>query len=353
MALLDILTDAASAAGCSDKAACKRAILDARGRGASAIDVLLDEELVEEEAFLKALAEGLSLEYAEESELDLTESLHHQFPAKLALRHRILPTRMDNHDMALMTYDPFDLDAKQAVGMAFARDVTWVLSPRDRILEALKLGYGVGAEHWDEMLEGRDPEDSDDELKQEVNVLDEQDEDATVMSFVNQVFREALEERATDIHIEPLEQDLRIRYRIDGALQEVTVPPNMRLLQASLISRLKIMAQLDIAERRLPQDGRINLQLDGNPIDVRVATIPSVNGESVSLRLLTRESFDFNRLAHQPDEHGRTEDHRPAHEQARQQTLAAHLAGNEKLVVRENQRVRPVRDDRGREQNPA
>lgn len=300
MPLLDILTAAASESGCRDKAACKRAILDARSRGTSAIDVLLDEKIVEEEAFLQALAKKLSLEYAEQSEMDLSESLHHKFPAKLALRHRILPTRLDNHDMALMTYDPFNLDAKQAVGMAFAKDVTWVVSPRRQIVEALKLGYGVGAEHWDEMLEGRDAEDVSNDLDQEVNVLDEQDEDATVMSFVNQIFREALQERATDIHIEPLEQDLRIRYRIDGALQEITVPPNMRLLQASLISRLKIMAHLDIAERRLPQDGRINLQLDGSPIDVRVATIPSVNGESVSLRLLTRENFDFTKLGLTP-----------------------------------------------------
>jgi general secretion pathway protein E/type IV pilus assembly protein PilB len=122
-----------------------------------------------------------------------------------------------------------------------------------------------------------------------------------VLNFVNQVFREGLKERATDIHVEPLERDLRIRYRVDGKLIEVPVPPNMRLLQNSLISRLKIMAHLDIAERRMPQDGRINLELDGEPIDVRVATIPSVNGESVALRLLTRKKFDMGSLGLDPD----------------------------------------------------
>jgi general secretion pathway protein E/type IV pilus assembly protein PilB len=131
-------------------------------------------------------------------------------------------------------------------------------------------------------------------------VLDEADEEATVLNFVNQIFREALKERATDIHVEPLEKDLRIRYRVDGKLLEVPVPPNMRLLQNSLVSRLKIMAHLDIAERRLPQDGRINLELDGEPIDVRVATIPSVNGESVALRLLTRKKFDMNAIGLDP-----------------------------------------------------
>ena len=134
-----------------------------------------------------------------------------------------------------------------------------------------------------------------DALRQEVTVL-EDNEEATVMSFVNQIFSEAIRERATDIHLEPLENDLRIRYRVDGALQEVAVPPNVRLLQNSLVSRLKIMAHLDIAERRLPQDGRINLELDGQRYDVRIATIPSVNGESVSLRLLGRERLELGTL---------------------------------------------------------
>lgn len=195
-----------------------------------------------------------------------------------------------------MTYDPFDIEAKQAVGQALNKRVTWAVSTRYQIMEGLRQGYGVGAENFDELMEGRDQVSDDDEMAQEVNVLDEEDEDASVMNFVNQIFRQALRERATDIHFEPLENNLRIRYRVDGTLQEVTVPPNVRTLQASLISRLKIMAHLDIAERRLPQDGRINLELDGEPIDVRVATIPSVNGESVSLRLLTRQKFDLSML---------------------------------------------------------
>ena len=101
-------------------------------------------------------------------------------------------------------------------------------------------------------------------MKQETNVLDLDDSEASVVKFVNQILREALEQRATDIHIEPLQDDLQIRYRIDGVLHEVPVPPNIKVLQASVISRLKIMAHLDIAERRLPQDGRINLELDGS-----------------------------------------------------------------------------------------
>ena len=128
------------------------------------------------------------------------------------------------------------------------------------------------------------------------------------MKFVNQIIREAIVERATDIHVEPLENDLRIRYRIDGILHEVAVPPQLRLLQSAIISRLKVMAHMDIAERRLPQDGRINLQAKSQNIDVRVSTIPTVNGESISLRLLSRdqqhEQFGFERLDLSP-EHAR------------------------------------------------
>ena len=121
-----------------------------------------------------------------------------------------------------------------------------------------------------------------------------------MVSFVNQIMRTALEERATDIHVEPLENDLRIRYRIDGVLHEVPVPSKIKMLQASVLSRIKIMANLDIAERRMPQDGRINLEMEGQPIDVRVATIPTVSGESISLRLLARNKFDFSLLGLTP-----------------------------------------------------
>lgn len=281
--------------GCVDAPRCEAVLSDAASRQSSLVDAVFDAGLVEEEAFAELLAKEAGLNYMPASEIDLSESLHRKFPAKLALRYRLLPGKLEDGEICLMTYDPFDLEARQAVGREWDKPITWAVGTRYRILEGLRQGYGVGAEQFDELIEGRDANEEDD-FEQEVTQLDEDEEEASVLNFVNQVFREALRERATDIHIEPLEKNLRIRYRIDGSLQEVTVPPDIRALQASLISRLKIMAQLDIAERRLPQDGRINLELDGSPVDVRVATIPSVNGESVSLRLLTRENFDMSKL---------------------------------------------------------
>jgi type II secretory ATPase GspE/PulE/Tfp pilus assembly ATPase PilB-like protein len=148
-------------------------------------------------------------------------------------------------------------------------------------------------------LEGRE-DDLPGGVQEEVNVVDEDDSEASVMKFVNQILREGLQQGATDIHFEPLGEDLRVRYRIDGVLHETPVPQRIKVLQDSVISRLKIMSGLDIAERRRPQDGRIALEIAGKPIDVRVATIPSVYGESVSLRLLGQQKFDFASLGLEP-----------------------------------------------------
>ncbi|MBB5040088.1 GspE/PulE family protein [Prosthecobacter dejongeii] len=292
LSLSDVLFQTASQAGCRDQSRLRHALDEATDKRLPLIDAVLDANVVDEESFFSSLATHLRLPYSNEDSAE-QEGLHNRFPAKLALRHRIYPAHVSAVEATVLTYNPFDLNARQAVGQELQKRVHWQIASRHRILEALHQGYGVGAENFEELLEGRDGGEQDDDMKQEVNVLDEADEEATVMNFVNQVFREALKERATDIHVEPLERDLRIRYRVDGKLIEVPVPPNMRVLQNSLISRLKIMAHLDIAERRMPQDGRINLELDGEPIDVRVATIPSVNGESVALRLLTRKKFDM------------------------------------------------------------
>ena len=298
MELETLLREAADHAGCHDSQAISGILQEACDLGSSPIELFFENEIVaDEDVFFQHLARSLAMDFRSEPEHDLSDLLRVKFPAKLALQHRVLPSRIDDEGVQLMTYDPFNLDAKQAVTQETPETISWVLSTRTQILESLRRGYGIAAANFDELIENRDLEDPEDVLAQEVNVLEEEeDEEATVNTFVNQIFREALIERATDIHIEPLERDLRIRYRVDGALQEVPVPPNVRVLQASLISRLKIMANLDIAERRLPQDGRINLELDGKRIDVRVATIPSVNGESVSLRLLSRETFDFGTL---------------------------------------------------------
>jgi general secretion pathway protein E len=275
-------------------------IAASRAQQTSTIGALLEKQLVAENDFLRELCAHFGLPYWENALPPMDEKLRQQFPARLALRYRLYPVRLNDHDLYLLTYDPFDLTARQVVAQEIKEPVTWCVATRRAILAGLRSGYGVGAETFEAILEGRDIDDATFDLKQEVNVLDDEDPEATVVSFVNQIMRTALEERATDIHVEPLENDLRIRYRIDGVLHEVPVPSKIKMLQASVLSRIKIMANLDIAERRMPQDGRINLEMEGQPIDVRVATIPTVSGESISLRLLARNRFDFTLLGLTP-----------------------------------------------------
>lgn len=249
-----------------------------------------------EQARLAELGSRLMVPFESFPVCENTKELRQALPARVALRHFLLPVKLEDKVLTVAMPDPFDSAARQAAVMACACPIRWILSPKAVIVERLREAYGVGAETFEEVLEQRAEDDSHAEIQQETTVVDEEDSEASVMKFVNQIFREALRQRATDIHLEPLADDLRIRYRIDGVLHEVPVPARIKMLQASVVSRLKIMAHLDIAERRLPQDGRINLEHKGAPIDVRVATIPSVVGESVSLRLLGQERFDFTRL---------------------------------------------------------
>ena len=220
-------------------------------------------------------------------------------PSRFVFKHHILPLAADENTVRLATWDVFNSTARQlAAQLVGGRGIAWTLVPRSQLLRAIKRAYGVGAETFEELLQNTGALEHT-EHEGAATDLNADGPEASVVKFVNQILREALFERATDIHVEPLENDLRIRYRIDGILHEVAVPPQLRVLQSAIISRLKVMARMDIAEKRLPQDGRINLQHAGAAIDVRVSTIPTVTGESISLRLLNRDetrSFGFERL---------------------------------------------------------
>ena len=293
--LIEDLTALAKDAGCVEVEKCRETLQRAAFAQRSLVGALLDSQLVREPDFLKSLSESLDLPWREESDVQIIENVREKFPARLALGQTVLPEAVvEGGEMRLLTFDPFDHGGWQAVVQHWPGPVRLVLTTRRRLIETLKTTYGVGADTFEELLEGRENDTGG--IQEEVNVVDEEDSEASVMKFVNQILREGLQQGATDIHFEPLGQDLRIRYRIDGVLHETPVPPRIKVLQDSVISRLKIMAGLDIAERRLPQDGRIALEHTGQPIDVRVATIPCVYGENVSLRLLGQERFDFARL---------------------------------------------------------
>ncbi len=300
--LPEALSRAAAEAGVSDAAASAQLVGETIAAQGSPVTAVLDAGGLDEIRFLHSLADQLGMPWMGDRIQPIQGPLREQFPARVALRHHLMPAQYEeNGPLWILTYDPFNTLARQVVSQTCPPGILWGIAGRRQILDSLRQGYGVGAETFEELLAGRIDPDAALDIKQETTVLDMEDSEASVVKFVNQIIREALNERATDIHVEPLDHDLRIRYRIDGVLHETPVPPQIKLLQASVISRLKIMAHLDIAERRLPQDGRINLEFEGRPIDVRVAVIPSVSGESVSLRLLGQQRFDFSMLGLDPD----------------------------------------------------
>jgi general secretion pathway protein E len=266
--------------------------------GGSWTTQVLDSGKVDEQRFLEAIGNFFQVPVMSIDTKRIERSTLSLLPSRFVFQHHVLPIETRDKTVVLATYDLFNSVGRQLASQLLKRPTEWVLVPRAQILRAMKTVYGVGAEAFDEILKTNRSFEGAEDIEMATD-LDANDPDASVVKFVNQIIREAILERATDIHVEPLEGDLRIRYRIDGILHEVAVPPQLRLLQSAIISRLKVMAHMDIAERRLPQDGRINLQAHDQNIDVRVSTIPTVNGESISLRLLSRtetQHFGFDRL---------------------------------------------------------
>jgi general secretion pathway protein E/type IV pilus assembly protein PilB len=265
--------------------------------GGSWVSQVLDSGKVDEQRFLGAIGNFFRVPIVSIDAKNIDRTTLSILPSRFVFQHHILPIESKENSVVLATYDLFNSIGRQLAGQLLKKPAEWVLVPRAQVLRAMKTLYGVGAETFDEILKTRGSMDVLEDVETAIE-LNADDPEASVVKFVNQIIREAIAERATDIHVEPLENDLRIRYRIDGVLHEVAVPPQLRVLQSAIISRLKVMSHMDIAERRLPQDGRMNLLAGMVEIDVRVSTIPTVNGESISLRLLSRgeQQFNFDRL---------------------------------------------------------
>src|SRR5436190_2941746 len=266
--------------------------------GGSWVSQVLDSGKVDEQLFLGAIGNFFRVPVTSIDAKKIDRATLSVLPSRFVFQHHILPIEVKENSVVLATYDLFNSIGRQLASQLLKKPAEWVLVPRAQVLRAMKTLYGVGAETFDEILKTNRSF----EVLQDTETaieLNDDDPEASVVKFVNQIIREAIVERATDIHVEPQENDLRIRYRIDGILHEVAVPPQLRVLQSAIISRLKVMSHMDIAERRLPQDGRINLNTSAGAIDVRVSTIPTVCGESISLRLLSRSetlAFGLDRL---------------------------------------------------------
>jgi type II secretory ATPase GspE/PulE/Tfp pilus assembly ATPase PilB-like protein len=232
---------------------------------------------------LLALASEVDLEICEDFELpdDASEIL----PLRIMHEYQCLPLVSDGDQedkLPLVTVWPPTDEMSEWITAVSGKSPAWHLGPANRISDTITQRYGVGA---DSLIES-DIATEDSGRLEEV----EEDENAALIRFVNEVIAKAVDDRATDIHFEPLKESLQIRYRIDGELVPIRVPDNLIRFQGAIISRLKIMAKLNISEKRRPQDGRIVYKGKGTELDIRISTMPTMYGESVSLRLLNQKS---------------------------------------------------------------
>ena len=243
---------------------------------------------VKELEFLTAIGGVLGLKVVDLEKQNPSPEALQKLPASAVYQFNVLPFQADETSLTVVTPDPFDTKAADGLRLVANCRIRTALAPKELVEKAVKKFYGVGAEAIEKMLEdGR--YDVGDEFGAMTKIdVNEMGEEASIVRFVNQVIAEADRQGATDIHIEPQETELRIRYRIDGMLHKVDVPPQLNRLKSAIISRIKVMANLDIAEKRLPMDGRIGIRIQGQDIDIRVSTMPAAYGESISLRLLAK-----------------------------------------------------------------
>src|SRR5688572_30494608 len=250
---------------------------------------LIQLGFVEEEDLLRVASELLAIPIMDLSRLEVDRETLACMPSKLVHQKGVFPVARFNGTLRVATSDPYDLYVFDELRLLTGLGVEPVLAPQYQLRNLIKTYYGVGGDTLDELM-------SDGELEAIVEG-DAQTEDllkmakeASVIKLVNEVFLEAIGERASDIHIEPYENDLKVRLRIDGYLHDARVPPQVKRFQAAIISRIKIMAHMNIAEKRVPQDGRIKLQVGGRQIDIRVSVIPMLFGEGIVMRLLDKAS---------------------------------------------------------------
>jgi len=253
--------------------------------------ILLHLGLVSEADLLKVLSEQFAIPVVDLPTETVDPTLLKAMPAKLIHRRHVFPYTKRGHTLVVATSDPFDVYALDELRSVTGLNVEPVLAPEREIANMIKRYFGVGGAAIDEMMEteSHDLSVTSTAEGQDKELL-EQAQEATVVKLVNEILREAINDRASDIHIEPFEDELRIRYRIDGVLHTTNVPPQVKRFQAAIISRIKIMSILNIAERRLPQDGAFKIRHEGREIDIRVSVLPNVYGEGVVMRILDKSS---------------------------------------------------------------
>ena len=296
--LLTILKDA----GLLDDMQAETVIQESTHTGKRVFDIVADMGVVDRETMLQMMADNLATQVVDLKSMgDIPKETIEAVPAETAKNYQCFPVELYGTVLQLAMEDPFNPAAVDEIGFALGKEIVVVVADPADIEAAIQQYYGENSSEGGETIsdvlkelgldsEGYEGDASDIEL--EDDVLSEMANEAPIVKFVNLVLQQAVQDRASDIHFEPFEDEFKIRYRVDGALYEMAPPP--KSLALPVISRLKIISNLNISERRLPQDGRISMTIAGKPIDLRISCLPTQFGESVVLRVLDRNAVHLD-----------------------------------------------------------
>jgi general secretion pathway protein E len=255
-------------------------------------EILVRLKAVSEEDVLRALAVQLDLPYLPRIDpADIPADLPGRVPIHFAKTARVLPLGLAGDAVRVAVADPLDTAAQDQLALLLGAPVAPEVALGQVVVDAINEVYDRAADEHDKLMEDLETEDLESvahELEEPTDLLDAGDDEAPIIRLVNSLLFRAVKERASDIHINPEEKDISVRYRIDGVLREVIRPP--KRFQASIASRIKIMGGLNIAEKRLPQDGRIRIKIAGKDVDIRLSTVPTAHGERIVMRLLDKSN---------------------------------------------------------------
>ena len=272
-------------------------LVQVRGKNGAHVKSAIDLGYVTEEKAIRALADEYGYEFVDLRTTDVDLALLEQVPQQIIFKHNLFPVRRDNGAILVATVDPFDMYPLDEISALSGLAVIPVLAEGAEISKLIKTHFGVGGETVGGLIQQKIEQDGVElleEIETDGSELSEMAQEASVVRLVNEILLEAIESRSSDVHIESQAAGIVIRYRIDGILHAQPTPPEINHFKSAIISRLKIMARLNIAEKRLPQDGRIKLKVRGREVDVRVSVIPMIHGEGIVLRILDKGSMVFD-----------------------------------------------------------
>ncbi|MFA5088199.1 MAG: GspE/PulE family protein [Candidatus Omnitrophota bacterium] len=260
----------------------------------------------EESLYMPLLSQQLGVELVHLKERKISPKAIGKIPAKFASHYKVMPVDYQNEILTVAMTKPLDIHVIDEISLVIDGKLTPVLASEKDILEAIRKYYGVGADTIERMMSHALPSPG---PESEIKDIEEIDSDATISKFLNQILLEAYKDRATDVHIEPFEDELKIRYRVDGVLYDAKVPSNIKHFKDSINSRIKILSNLNIAEKRMPQDGRFKVRAGEVDLDLRVSFLPTSYGESAVLRILnSTRLFDFQELGLSLEEQSKLDD---------------------------------------------